>query len=99
MRSTRPANTVTIDGKRYVCRIYDNGGETLDRYTIALKARRDPLGRLYYPYLASSTSPFHSFGQHGESEHFLRGGHLGTRVAFEDVPEEVREFIRQGLKG
>jgi hypothetical protein len=30
--STRIKNTIIVDGKRKVCRIWDNQGETLDRY-------------------------------------------------------------------
>lgn len=30
-------NTILVNGKRKVCRIWDNQGETLDRYTIAFK--------------------------------------------------------------
>ena len=96
MARKRPANTVVIDGKRYVCRIYDNGGETFDRYTIAFKGHRS-FGGMEYPYLAASSDPFHGFGQHGWSSNYLDGKHLGKRVAFEDVPKPVRQFIRQEL--
>ena len=98
MRKRIP-NTVKLDGKRYVCRIFDNGGETLDRYTIALKGYRDHRGRTTYPYLGASEHPFapQGFGQHGESDEFLKGKHLGKRVAFDDCPPDVQAFIRQEL--
>lgn len=99
MAKERLRNTVTFDGKRYVCRIFDNGGETLDRYTIAFRGYRDFSGRITYPYIAASERPFapQGFGQHGESDEYLRGKHLGKRIAFKDCPPDVQAFIRQEL--
>lgn len=88
-------NTIKLkDGRKVVCKIYDNGGRSFDRYTIALKARRHN-GRLYWPYLASSENPFHpqGFGQHGESEHPVEGSYLGKRISFDSLPEQVQSFI------
>ena len=93
---TRIKNTVQKNGKRYVCRIYDNQGKTLDRYTIALKAEASR-GVKYWPYLGCNSLPFHSIGYHGESYEFLNGKHLGKRVCFEDCPEQVQQFIMQNL--
>lgn len=86
---------------KLVCKIWDNGGETFDRYTIGLKARRFD-GGLYWPYLGASENPFHplGFGQHGEwaSWHDAQGGpHLGKRVAFESLPEPVQRFILRNI--
>ena len=91
-------NSVYKNGKKYVCRIYDDGGETFDRYTICLKAYRSYRG-LIYPYLAASTHPFdaHGFGQHGENDTPIDGKHLGKRIAFEDCPKDVQDFILQNL--
>lgn len=93
----RIKNTVMKNGKRYVCRIFDNGGETLDRYTIALKGERDTMGRMYYPYLASSDHPFNSLGQHGENSTFIHGRCFGKRVSFDSVTADVQSFILQNL--
>ena len=56
-------------------RIYDNGGETVDRYTVVYTGRAAPkraMGRgpTQYPYLGMSGEPFHpqGFGQHGHSD-------------------------------
>ena len=86
---------------KLACRIWDNGGETADRYTVIFKARRHR-GRLYWPYLASGDAPFHpqGFGQHGEftSREQAKGGkHLGKRVPFEAVPQDVQRFILQSI--
>lgn len=93
----RIKNTIIVDGKRKVCRIWDNQGETLDRYTIAFKGYRLEGYGMVYPYLASSKYPFHSFGQHGEGKEFLTGKHLGKRVSFESLPEDVQKFILQSI--
>ena len=90
---TRIPNTVMKNGKRYVCRIFDNGGKTIDRYTIALKGYRIPGYGMVYPYLAASEYPFQSFGLHGESREFLKGKHLGKRILFESLPADVQRFI------
>lgn len=84
---------------RLVCRIWDNQGETLDRYTIAFKGYYVERHGMIYPYLASGENPFHpqGFGQHGESRQFLTGKYLGKRVAFETLPVDVQKFIMQSI--
>ena len=86
-------NTINVNGKRYVCKIYDNDGETIDRYTVVFKAFRSH-GRLYWPALASSESPFspQGFGQHVELSN-QPADYLGKRIAFEDCPADVQTFI------
>ena len=93
---TRIKNTVQKNGKRYVCRIYDNQGKTRDRYTIALKAKYNH-GVKYWPFLGCNRLPFEGIGYHGCSTEFLKGKHLGKRVRFEDCPEQVQQFIMQNL--
>ena len=92
-------NTIMVEGKRKVCRIFDNGGASVDRYTIALKGYRVEGWGMVYPYLASSSHPFHpqGFGQHGESREFLTGKHLGKRVAFDTLPVDVQTFILDNI--
>ena len=87
-------NTILVNGKRKTCRIYDAGANFADRYTIAFKGYRTNRG-MCYPYLAASDRPFHpqGFGQHGESNSFIDGKHLGKRVSFFDMTEEVQKFI------
>lgn len=93
-------NTIMVDGKHKVCRIFDLGpGGAFDRYTVAFKGYRANDYGMVYPYLASSDNPFHpqGFGQHGESKEFLTGKHLGKRVSFEYLPEQVQQFILQSI--
>ena len=96
----RIKNTILVNGKRKVCRVFDTGPDgTFDRYTVAFKGYRVQGYGMCYPYLASSENPFHpqGFGQHGESREFLTGKHLGKRVSFESLPEQVQEFILQNI--
>ena len=83
---------------RLICKIWDNGGATIDRYTIAFKARRYN-GRLFWPYLAASENPFHplGFGQYGESQDGPLSQPDDKRVTFESLPEQVQKFIMQNI--
>jgi hypothetical protein len=96
---SRIPNTILARGKRLVCRIYDNGGESFDRYTIAFKGYYVERHGMIYPYLAASDDPFHpqGFGQHGESNMFMKGHRLGKRVRFESLPLPVQKFILQSI--
>lgn len=98
--NTRTLNTITVAGKRKTCRIYDSGPEgAVDRYTVAFRGYRVAGWGMCYPYLASGTCPFHAqgFGQHGESREFLSGRHLGRRVKFAALPQQVQQFILQNI--
>jgi len=68
-------------------RIYDNGGRTIDRYTVIIG--RDAYGM--------STDPFYpqGFNMHvGEvPNQVMLGGHLGKRVNFNSLPTEVKKAI------
>jgi hypothetical protein len=70
-------NTITLQNKRYVCRIYDNGGlpeahaaydqdanvGSADRYTICYKGYYDASrNERVYPYTGASAFPFHPQG-------------------------------------
>lgn len=99
---SRIKNTIMVNGKRKVCRIYDAGNSDnapADRYTIAFKGYRLDGYGMVYPYLASSDRPFHpqGFGQYGESKEFMTGKHLGKRVDFEALPKDVKAFILQSI--
>ncbi len=80
-------------------RIYDNGGETADRYSIAVQNPET----LEISWLGSSEDPFHpqGFGQHvGEVSEDVdsENEHLGKRIKMADVPEPVKKFIEQEAK-
>jgi hypothetical protein len=79
-------------------RCYDNGGETIDRYTVVFTRNHPnkPPGL----YIGASTYPFHpqGFGQHGHNPDGAidrpTSSHLGKRVKFEALPPDVQQFAR-----
>ncbi len=80
-------------------RCYDNGGESVDRYTILDindHWRITPEGTIYGAW-ACSDNPFHplGFGQHTSA---MSGAHLGTEVDFDQLPEDVQRFVLQDLE-
>lgn len=81
-------------------RCYDNGGQTVDRYTILpsrhAHAYRERNG--LWVALAASAEPFHpqGFGQHTAA---APGRHLGKRIAFTSLPPDVQRFARQSFVG
>ena len=112
-------NTKTLDARtarllpdnlhpRYL-RCYDNGGESVDRYTIVFTGRyRHNTGGAQW-YVASSGAPTHPQGcyQHGEFQPGRSGNcgvdrpsyaHLGKRVQFADLPESVRNCVLSDYK-
>ena len=79
-------------------RCFDNGGETYDRYTIVFTKALTCNGKKFYQYLAASEHPFHpqGFGQHGELTSISGDwSHLGKRVRFSRLPEDVKRFVLQ----
>lgn len=100
MKTVRIKNTIVVNGKRKTCRIWDTGEDgPIDRYTIAYRGWHLKDWGMVYPYAACNGAPFHpqGFGQHGELRTFLRGRHLGRRVRFETLPNDVQKFILQDL--
>lgn len=74
--------------------IYDNGGETFDRYTVYYGTlERD--GRR--ACLGMSERPNHpqGFGQHGSG---TPGRHNGKRIRFEDLPAACQQVVLEDLK-
>jgi len=81
-----------------VLRLYDNGGKSFDRYTIipprwAKQYRErsrlfEAIGASKYPY-----SP-QGFGMHVSA---MPGAHLGKRIKWQDLPEDVQRFASQSF--
>lgn len=79
--------------------VYDNGGETADRYTVVFTGRyREKTGGSFW-HVTMSGAPTHPQGvcMHGESEHTQIDsptyGHLGKKISFHDLPEACRNII------
>jgi hypothetical protein len=76
-------------------RVYDNGGETFDRYTIVVENPETQ----ERSWLGASENPFHpsGFGQH-LGDRVQEGAHLGNKIKFAELPEQVQKFVREEAK-
>jgi len=75
--------------------IYDNGGKSLDRFTIVYNTNRISIGSpkvKRWECFSSSYNPFHSQGvfQHGEC---VLGAHLGKEIQFSQLPRRVQKAV------
>jgi len=68
--------------------IYDNEGRTFDRYTVIF-TDGSALG------LSSNPDSPQGFSQWGEA---VEGSHLGRRIPFKEVAENVRKHIERRLQ-
>lgn len=75
-------------------KIYDNGGETFDRFTVVYLTQTYAC---YYGYLGMSENPFSPQGycQHGSC---TDGPHLGKEIKFEDLPEACQRAVKNDLE-
>ena len=86
-----------------VLRVFDSDGKHLDRYTI-LPPRwagpewqeQGPSWQAGWQAIGSSEHPFHpqGFGMHVTA---LPGPHLGRRIKWADLPEDVQRFAHQAF--
>lgn len=80
-------------------KIYDNGGETLDRYTVYydfVEVIKE--GKLMFMCISMNCAPFHpqGIGIHGYGE---LGNHNGKEISFEDLPKNCQKAVKQDLEG
>ena len=75
--------------------IYDNGGETADRYTVYYSGRGS-IDNGLRACVGMSGSPFHpqGFGQHGYGQ---PGKHNGKRMDFQSLPADCQKLVKQDL--
>ncbi|MFH2095909.1 MAG: hypothetical protein ABIJ16_09410 [Bacteroidota bacterium] len=83
---------------------WDDGGKTVDRYTITISGVQWIGDTEYTYFISSSSNPKHpqGFWQHGhevETKQYNREshGHLGKRISFFALPEEVQACIRSEI--
>jgi hypothetical protein len=69
-------------------KVYDNGGQTFDRYTIIFKSGSNALG------LSDNCDSPRGFSQFGVA---VDGRHLGRQISFADLPENVRLHVRERI--
>ena len=75
-------------------KVYDNGGETYDRYTVVF-AKQDGV----YPYYGMSTQPIHPWGfcQYGESRQAPTNS-LGKKISFKTLPLDCQKIIESYMQ-
>ncbi len=72
--------------------IYDNGGETFDRFTVYLKGK-GAIERNGLRYaIGMSEKPFNPQGL-GQHTIGMIGKHNGKRIAFDDLPADCQRFV------
>ena len=77
--------------------IYDNGGETADRYTVYYSGRESiNHSNGFRACVGMNESPFHpqGFGQHSEGQ---PGKHNGKRITFQSLPADCQKLVKQDL--
>jgi len=84
---------------RYI-RVYDNGGDTVDRYTVVFTGR---YRHKTFRYISMNGAPYHpqGFYQHGESHAPVdkpTHEHLGRRIKFEDLPRDCQDAVWDDYK-
>lgn len=93
----------TPEGSPKKVRVYDNGGDTLDRYTIVFSGtyRKNP--RDGFLALGSDGNPFHPMGVGYPiwSDTMIdrpRYSHLGKKVRFEDLSVDLKKYVLNEYK-
>ena len=76
--------------------IADNGGKTMDRYTVLYTPTEDG----NFPYVGMSERPFdpNGFGQHGELPfRYSVWGRNEKVLEWEELPEQCRQLVLQDI--
>lgn len=71
-----------------IAKVYDNGGQTFDRYTIIFKEHSEALG------LSDNCDRPQGFSQFGVA---IEGRHLGRQISSADLPENVRNHVHNRI--
>lgn len=79
---------------KLVIGVYDNGGKTHDRYTVATSIKEGP-GLKQCLGLSSNPSHPQGFSQFGSCQ---VGTHLGKKIPWGKLPPEIRKHAAARLK-
>lgn len=102
--------TLLPGGKPKHVRVYDNGGRSIDRYTVVFTGNYRTLGlkrgerpQMWHQVLAMNARPTHpqGFGQHLKYQEIIdypTYGHLGKKIKFDDLPEECQSVVLADYK-
>ena len=71
-------------------KVWDNGGKTLDRYTIVFW--EFPVSDESFEAIAADKHPMRPLGFYEHTE-AMPGPHLGKRISFKKLPKELRTCL------
>lgn len=99
---TRQERLMPNGTPKYV-RVYDNGGKSIDRYTVVYTGRWKGKTGCGFPFIGMSATPTHpqGFGQHGWSQNAIDRPaykHLGKKIMFNDLPDECKKVVIDDYK-
>jgi len=77
-----------------VLKVYDNGGETFDRYTVYYSEKETPT---LHMCRGMSENPSHPQG-FGIFSSGMLGDHNGKEITLEDLPEACQELVKYDLE-
>ena len=103
-KKMRKERLMPNDVPRYI-RIYDNGGKTLDRYTVLFtKKRNAPIqdgGQFMYLGMCHMPNSPSGYCQSGSSVMMIDSNgysHLGKRISFDDLPIGNKNIVQSTYK-
>lgn len=76
-----------------ILKIYDNNGETFDRYTVVVNIKAN---EQMYECLGLSDNPESPQGFSQWSSCMI-GNHLGKEICFDELPKHIQEHIKARL--
>lgn len=87
-----------MPGKMPKITVYDNAGTSLDCYTVVIQDEdwQEP-GAKYKPCLGFNGCPEHPSCGISMFGDCLEGPHLGKRISFEELSEELQRHVRWRL--
>lgn len=93
------------DGKPKFVRVYDNGGETSDRYTVVFTGRYGQKTANETWILGMSKAPYspcgvgiHSTLPYNKRPDIPTYGHLGKKIKFDDLPKDCQKVALEDYK-
>jgi len=90
---------LNADCPKGVLAIFDDGGKSIDRYTVFYADISDGV----VTYVAMNAAPFHpqGFGQHGELSPYQVAAYRRTNYrrscCWSDLPDDCKRLVRQDL--
>lgn len=77
-------------------RVYDNKGETIDRFTVVFTKKRNEHGEFVYVGMSENPYSPNGFGQHGFTNNQIDApsySHLGKKVKWNDLTEQCKKVV------